>query len=105
LSAEKSKIIDPFAEDFEFLGIQFVYGRPFISEDEVEYWKAKVKQDVYSEKGKLRTYKMLNPELENLPSEKDIQNTVWSQHLTGKRTRFQIKYAKYLRYFGPNKSN
>ncbi len=105
LSAEKSKIIDPFAEDFEFLGIQFVSGRPFISEDEVEHWKAKVKQDVYSEKGKLRIFKMLNPELENLPSEKDIQNTVWSQHLTGKRTRFQIKHAKYLRYIGPNKSN
>ena len=106
LSAEKSKIIDPFSEEFEFLGINFISGRPVITEDEVEHWKAKVKQDVFSEKGKLRTYKMLNPELQNLPSGKDIQNTVWSQHLTGKRSRFQIKYAKYVRYFGPlNTSN
>jgi hypothetical protein len=100
LSAEKSKIINPFTEEFEFLGINFIFGRPVITEDEVEHWKAKVQQDVYSEKGKLRTYKMLNPELQNLPSGKDIQNTVWSQHLTGKRSRFHIKYSKYLRYFG-----
>jgi hypothetical protein len=103
LSAEKSKIVDPIAEEFEFLGIHFISGRPVITEDEVEHWRAKVTQDVYSEKGKLRTSKMLNPELENLPSGKDIQNTVWLQHLTGKRSRFNIKYTKYLRYFGPNK--
>ncbi len=102
LSAEKSKIIDPFVEDFEFLGIHFISGRPVITEDEVAHWKSKVAQDVYSEKGKLRTYKMLNPSLENLPSEKEVQQTVWSQHLIGKRSRFQIKYAKYLRYFGQN---
>jgi hypothetical protein len=105
LSAEKSKIIDPLQEEFEFLGIKFIEGRPVITDDEVEYWKSKVKQDVYSEKGKLRTYKILNPELENLPSNREIQNTVWLQHFTGKRTRFYIKYTKYLRYFGPKKSN
>jgi hypothetical protein len=105
LSAEKSKIIDPFTEDFEFLGIHFISGRPVITEDEVAHWKSKVKQDVYSEKGKLRTFKILNPSLENLPSEKEVQQTVWSQHLGGKRSRFQIKYAKYLRYFGPNSPN
>jgi hypothetical protein len=106
LSAEKSKIIDPFEEEFEFLGINFISGRPVITEDEVEHWKSKVQQDVFSEKGKLRIYKNLNPELKNLPSGKEIQNTVWSQHLTGKRSRFQIKYAKYVRYFGPlNTSN
>ncbi len=104
LSAEKSKIIDPFEENFEFLGITFLEGKPSISDDEVEHWKAKVNQDVFSEKGKLKIYQKLNPTLNNLPSAKEIQNTVWDQHLTGKRSRFQIKFAKYLRYFGPNKS-
>jgi hypothetical protein len=104
LSAEKSKIIDPSIDEFEFLGIKFTEGKPSISEDEVEYWKAKVQQDVFSEKGKLKIYQKLNPTLNNLPTAKEIQNTVWDQHLTGKRSRFQIKYAKYLNYFGPNKS-
>jgi hypothetical protein len=105
LSAEKSKIIDPSIDEFEFLGIHFIAGKPSISEDEVDYWKAKVHQDVFSERGKLKIFQKLNPTLKNLPSAKEIQNTVWSQHLTGKRSRFQIKYTKYLRYFGPNNAN
>lgn len=102
LSAEKSKMINPMEEDFEFLGIRFQAGKPYISEDEVAHWKAKVQQDIYSEKGKLHTFKKLHAQVAQLPTAKEIQQIVWEQHLIGLRSRFHIKYAKYKRYFGDN---
>lgn len=105
LSAEKSKIINPMEEEFRFLGINFIQGKPEISEDEIEHWKDKVQQDVYAEKAKLRLYKILNPDLKNLPSSKELQNAVWEQHYMGMRSRFHVKYKKFINYFGSNKSN
>ncbi len=104
-STEKSKIINPMIEEFRFLGINFIEGKPVISEEEIEHWKDKVQQDVYSEKAKLRLYKSLNPELTNLPSNKEIQNSVWEQHYMGMRSRFHVKYKKFTNYFGSNKPN
>jgi hypothetical protein len=105
LSTEKSKIINPMIEEFRFLGINFIEGKPVISEEEIEHWKDKVQQDVYSEKAKLRLYKSINPELTNLPSNRELQNSVWEQHYMGMRSRFHVKYKKFINYFGPNKSN
>ena len=100
LSAEKSKLIDPMEDEFEFLGINFLQGKPNITEDEVDYWKSRVQKEVFSEKAKLRIYQTLQPELTNLPSSKEIQNTIWSQHFMGIRSRFNLKYTKYKKYFG-----
>lgn len=102
LSAEKSKLIDPMEDEFEFLGINFTMGKPIITEDEVDYWKSRVQKEVFSEKAKLRIYQTLQPDLLNMPSSKEIQNTIWAQHFMGIRSRFNLKYRKYKKYFGSN---
>lgn len=98
LSNEKSKTIDPFKETFEYLGITFEKGKPVITADEVGFWRNKVSRDVFSERGKLTLYQKLNPQLSNLPSARQIQDTVWQEHFRGLRSRFWIKYTKYKKY-------
>lgn len=99
ISNDKTKTINPYLTNFEYLGITFEKGKPIIQDDELQYWKSKVVKDVFSEKNKLKLYKKLNPNLKTLYNSKQIQDKIWSLHFCGIRSRFYIKYNKYRKYF------
>jgi len=83
---EKTKVFNAI-DEFDFLGVSFKNGKPFIPDERFDRWKKTVKEDIKKQFKELKILKLLNQNI-NIPQNKKIVESIWREHKTGLRSKF-----------------